>query len=201
MNKNCKTCGITKDINEFPLNKSCVDKHRLVCKSCYKEVNREYHINYRIKNAEYKKKTNALYNITNKEKLKERRKKVDRKEYHKLYIQNRRKIDPLYRLSKNIRSLIKGSFKKTGYKNNSKTATILGCSFAEFKTYMESKFESWMLFENQGVYTGNYNETWQIDHIIPLSSVNTEEELIRLNHYTNLQPLCSRKNLEKSNTE
>ena len=29
------------------------------------------------------------------------------------------------------------------------------------------------------------------DHIIPLSSDKTEEELVRLNHYTNLQPLCS----------
>jgi hypothetical protein len=35
------------------------------------------------------------------------------------------------------------------------------------------------------------NKTWDIDHIIPLSSATCEEDLIRLNHYTNLQPLCS----------
>ena len=35
------------------------------------------------------------------------------------------------------------------------------------------------------------NKTWDIDHIIPISTAITEEDIIRLNHYTNLQPLCS----------
>jgi hypothetical protein len=35
------------------------------------------------------------------------------------------------------------------------------------------------------------NKTWDIDHIIPLSSCKTEDDVIKLNHYTNLQPLCS----------
>jgi hypothetical protein len=56
-----------------------------------------------------------------------------------------------------------------------------------------------MTWENHGRYTGNYNETWQIDHIIPISNGLSEEEVINLNHYTNLRPLCSKKNLEKSN--
>ena len=38
---------------------------------------------------------------------------------------------------------------------------------------------------------------WHIDHIVPLSSANTEEELIRLCHYTNLQPLWAEDNLKK----
>jgi len=44
---------------------------------------------------------------------------------------------------------------------------------------------------NHGLYNGQLNYGWDIDHIIPLSSVKTEEDVIRLNHYTNLQPLCS----------
>jgi len=41
-----------------------------------------------------------------------------------------------------------------------------------------------MSWDNQGKY-------WDIDHIIPVSSAKTEEEIIKLNHYTNLQPLES----------
>ena len=35
--------------------------------------------------------------------------------------------------------------------------------------------------------------------IIPISSAKTEEEIIKLNHYTNLQPLWSRENMSKGN--
>ena len=40
-------------------------------------------------------------------------------------------------------------------------------------------------------------------HIIPLSSAKTEEELVKLNHYVNLQPLCSKVNrdIKKNNLE
>ena len=61
----------------------------------------------------------------------------------------------------------------------------------EFKLYLESKFESWMSWENYGLYNGELNYGWDIDHIIPLSSTISEDEIIKLNHYTNLQPLDS----------
>jgi hypothetical protein len=48
-----------------------------------------------------------------------------------------------------------------------------------------------MNWDNYGLYNGESNYGWDIDHIIPSSSAITEEELIKLNHFTNLQPLCS----------
>ena len=51
-----------------------------------------------------------------------------------------------------------------------------------------------MNFDNYGKYNGEFNFGWDIDHIIPTSSAKTEEEIIKLNHYTNLKPLCSKIN-------
>jgi hypothetical protein len=44
---------------------------------------------------------------------------------------------------------------------------------------------------------GNRNE-WHIDHIVPLSVAETEAELIKLGHYSNLRPLFAKDNLAKS---
>ena len=40
-----------------------------------------------------------------------------------------------------------------------------------------------------GIY--ELNKTWDLDHIIPISTAISEEDVIRLNHHTNFQPLCS----------
>jgi hypothetical protein len=90
--------------------------------------------------------------------------------------------------------MIKNSFRFNGYRKNSKAEKIIGISFKELYLYLESKFELWMNWENKGLYNGELNYGWDIDHIIPLSSAKSEEELIKLNHYTNLKPLCSRIN-------
>ena len=41
---------------------------------------------------------------------------------------------------------------------------------------------------------GSLNYGWDLDHITPISSAKTEEDVIRLNNYTNFQPLCSKVN-------
>ena len=51
-----------------------------------------------------------------------------------------------------------------------------------------------MNWNNKGLYNGELNYGWDIDHIVPISSAITEEDIIRLNHYMNLQPLCSKIN-------
>ena len=51
-----------------------------------------------------------------------------------------------------------------------------------------------MSWENYGKYNGELNYGWDIDHIIPVSNGKTEEEVVNLNHYLNLQPLCSHVN-------
>ena len=75
---------------------------------------------------------------------------------------------------------------------SNKTESILGCSFEEFKSYIESKFDEKMSWENHGTY-------WHIDHITPISWAECEEDVYLLNHYTNLQPLNKFENLSKNN--
>lgn len=107
------------------------------------------------------------------------------------YRKNKVDVDPLFRLQVNIRSLIYTSFKRKSMLKSNKTEQILGCTISEFKFYLESKFEEWMTWENYGLYNGNERYGWDIDHIVPISSAQNEEDMIKLNHFTNLQPLCS----------
>jgi phosphatidate phosphatase PAH1 len=151
-----------------------------------------------------------LYREKNKDKIKEQRKKYREnnkeliKERKRLYNKNKRITDPLFKLTGNIRVLIKNTLKYKNHKKQSKTTDILGCSFKEFKFHLEKLWSHpnnldengnvWMNWDNYGLYNGNLNYGWDIDHVIPTSSANTEEELLKLNHYSNLQPLCSKFN-------
>ncbi len=79
------------------------------------------------------------------------------------------------------------SFSRRGFSKSKRSEEIIGCTFNELEEHLK---ETWK--ENNG---SEYNgEDVHIDHIIPLSSAITEEDVIRLNHYTNLQPLCSKIN-------
>ena len=81
---------------------------------------------------------------------------------------------------------------RTGvYPKKSKISKFYGCSINMLKNHLELKF-------NDNMYWGNYGKYWEIDHIIPLHSANNLEELVYLNHYTNLQPLTIEKNRSKS---
>jgi hypothetical protein len=73
-----------------------------------------------------------------------------------------------------------------------KTFDIVGCSPEFLKQHLEKQFTKGMSWELLGQHI-------HIDHIIPLSSAKTEDELYKLCHYENLQPLWAEDNLKKSN--
>ncbi len=102
--------------------------------------------------------------------------------------------DPLFKLKHNVRSGLNRIFKRTDLKKLTKTELLLGCSMEELKTHLEYKFESWMNWNNYGLYNGEERYGWDIDHKTPISSAITVEDTIKLSHYTNLQPLCSKVN-------
>ena len=115
-------------------------------------------------------------------------------EYRRNWAKNKRYSDPLFKITENIKGSIRKSILDKKFRKQSTTIEILGCSFDEFKVYLESKFDYWMTWENYGMYNGELNYGWDIDHIIPTSSAKDEDSIIKLNHFKNLQPLCSKIN-------
>tara|TARA_R110000868_G_scaffold203969_9_gene451974 strand:+ start:2296 stop:2793 length:498 start_codon:yes stop_codon:yes gene_type:complete len=153
---------------------------------------KEYQKEYREKNNEKIRRKQKTWRDNNREQIKH--------QYHKNrdkineYVRNKRLVDPLYKLKGNVRTIVRQSLTRNGYTKRSKTHNIIGCPFDELKEYIESKFEPWMSWDNHGLYNGELNYGWDIDHIMPLSTAITKEDIIKLNHYTNLQPLCSKTN-------
>ncbi len=201
--KTCKSCCITKLVNEFSIRKDSKDGYRNDCKICNSNRTKKYYENnkeiiniktkiwqsknkskvkknmdlFKLKNPNYKKN----YDLVNRKKINERNK-------------NRRNNDIHFKVKENIRTLIKNSLTYKGIKKNQKSIEILGCSHDEFRIHLESRFIEWMNWDNYGNPKDGIleiNKTWDIDHIIPTTTAKTEEELIKLNHFTNLQPLCS----------
>jgi hypothetical protein len=114
-----------------------------------------------------------------------------RRQYLKKYNRYKQETDKKYRLIKLIRCAINNGFRTKKFTKKSRSIEIIGCSYEEFEKHIESLFLDGMTWENRGV------KGWHIDHIIPVSSASTEEELIKLNHYTNLRPLWAIDNLKK----
>ena len=109
------------------------------------------------------------------------------------YNKERRIKDPLFKLYDCIQTSIYSSFKHEGIKKSKRTEQILGCTIEEFKIYIENQFEDWMSWSNYGIYIKDqFNQGWDLDHRIAVSSATTEADLLSLNHYSNFQPLCSK---------
>jgi hypothetical protein len=133
-----------------------------------------------------------IINLKSQEYYKNNKKEINTKNY--IYQKNKRQTDPIYNLKCRVRNIIYKAIKKNGFNKKSKTEEILGCSFEEFNIHLESLWKPWMNWGNYGLYNGTKDYGWDIDHIIPLATTITEEGVIKLNHYTNLQPLCSKIN-------
>jgi hypothetical protein len=186
--KKCTKCSIEKPLIDFPLN-----QRKTLCKKCESLYNKEYNLKHKHQKQEYAKQ----YREKNKEKTKQYWHKVKSKyreqqiQIGKAYNKIRYKNDPLFKVKHNIRNLIYISFKNS-YKGK-KTEQILGYTIEEFIQHLQSQFTEGMTLQNHGQGPGK----WNIDHIVPISSAKTEEEIYKLNHYTNFQPLWWEENMAK----
>jgi hypothetical protein len=206
--KTCTKCNIEKPLTDFYSHPKTIDGKQSSCKKCciktQQPYTRKYHQTHphptcndheylktwRSKNPEYMKE----WRKTNPEYMETWRK--NNPKYIQDYTKKRKEIDPLFKLSHNIRAMIPKVFKRVlngTYKKSEKTESILGCTIENFIQHLQNQFKSGMTLENHGHGPGK----WNIDHIIPISSARTEEEIYKLSHYTNFQPLWWEENMAK----
>lgn len=191
--KVCKTCNELKSIHEFSLFNKEKGLRINQCRGC----KIQYLKNYNSATAEIRKIKKKEYREKNKEIVQERKKlyyqnnKEKIRVYKKNWETNKRNNDVIFKLKQQVRHRINVFVKTNNMKKNNKTFDIVGCSPYDLKEHLEKQFDNGMSWENR--------TEWHIDHIIPLSSAKTIEELYKLCHYTNLQPLWAEDNLRKNN--
>lgn len=212
----CKFCGNVEEVNVTRLSKLKDMKTCYKCKCSYKKEN---NLKKCAKCGEWKSMTDENFKIYDSletynkrtpsycipchkvelKKIRDKRSKNGKEKEYRQSIQkrenDRRKKryydDAFFKLTINVRNAMVQAFKKNGYKKNSKTNKILGCDWDTLKTHIENLFTEGMSWDLMG-------EHIHIDHIIPLSSAKNEEDVYKLCHYTNLQPLWAKYNLMKN---
>jgi len=213
--KTCTRCGTEKIIDDFERTKNGKDGHYNVCRQCrykvllvWKENNRDVVRSYGRKWAANNKKDlsletkeererrlekhrayNAVYRDSHRKELNERKKTQDFKDKNNEYVRAKTKTDSLFRFKERIRGSVKGAFDRTFLVKGKRTFQILGAEIDVARKHIENLFSEGMTWDNMG--------EWHIDHKIPLAAANNEDEVIKLCHYTNLQPLWAKDNLSK----
>lgn len=105
----------------------------------------------------------------------------------------RRATDPLFALKHRLRNRVSKSLKRKGFKKNTKTAAMLGCTYEDFKEYAEARLPLGMTWET-------FLSDGHLDHIVPLDAADTEADVYALNHFTNLRPMWGPDNIAKNAT-
>ena len=95
-----------------------------------------------------------------------------------------------FRLSEVLRS----KFHKFIKGKNTSLIKYIGCNIDFLRSWLENNFDKNMSWNNYGMY-------WDIDHVIPLSkfNFNNEVELKICYNWINLRPLEKKTNILKSN--
>jgi hypothetical protein len=192
--KTCKLCKQLKDKSEFSPHHKFADGLQNRCKPCRNsEQKRAYQADptkskersrlFYVRNKEKVDTNIKTYISANKEKVRERRRVRKLERY---------KSDPIYRLKLVVSNRIRKSIQRRDQIKKTKATAILGCSIDKLYEHL------------RGSATNRYgkffpNRRYEIDHVMPISLAKTEEELVKLNHYSNLQYLLPKDNLLKSN--
>ena len=112
------------------------------------------------------------------------------KKCHNLHRSNKRKETPVLKLMENLKRRIREMVVLYGFEKTNLSSEMLGTDRYGLQQYFENRFRDGMDWDNYGSH-------WVVDHMLPMSEIETYEDLVRLCHYTNLQPLLKGENLSK----
>jgi uncharacterized protein (DUF983 family) len=196
----CNTCSDSKDISEFI-------KNRNICKTCNnnkrrtkyendddhrkkliqrastfkhdKVIDRQLRINL---NAEIiglqNKKCEYCYEIKSSEKFR----------FNRLRCRDCERDEPVGKFKRCVRSRIYIALKRNKTK---RTIKYLGCT--------NNEYFDWIMTYNENYNLENYGNVWHIDHVIPISKFNldNEDEQSLAFNWRNTMPLSAQDNLKK----
>jgi 5-methylcytosine-specific restriction endonuclease McrA len=184
--KICTKCKIEKDESEFY--RKTPTRLYSWCKAC----NNVRTSAWKKENTDSTSKTFKKYYYSHREKQHERNREY--RANHKVqimaraskYYKNRRREDALFavkgRVSRRITGFLRSVF---GVSKSTVTHKVLGCTGTELLAHL-------------GISSMEELEGMHLDHQCPLSCANTEEEVYKLNHYSNLRIIPAAENLAKS---
>lgn len=115
------------------------------------------------------------------------------KKYQREYTKNKRATDPHYKILHRLRNRLLIAIKKDKGSKTISFQELVGCDIKTLKNHIQSKFIEGMNWEKF------INGEIVLDHILPCCSFDLIkiEEQKKCFHYTNLQPLWKKDNLNK----
>jgi hypothetical protein len=203
--KICKICNENKPLDKFySKSSSCRDCHNFKRREKYK--NDEEHRKKLIKKAtnhkhekvikrqQLKMEEQEKIGMNNKVcKYCETIKHKERFRHNRLKCKDCERDNPIEKFKRYVRTRIYTGLKSFNTKKTDHTIHYLGCS-SEF-------YYNWITSYTENCSIDNYGSEWHIDHVIPLSKFNLEneeEQLVAFN-WRNTMPLPCKENLSKNN--
>jgi hypothetical protein len=215
--KQCPTCKVEKNIEQYNKNKTRKDGLQRECRECcHNHHNKHYQtkksprlnenlqFNHKICSncrqelsfEQFNKLKLGRFNLRSTCKIcdssKDKQYRKNNKEKLNQYRKNKKSSDPQFKLKQILRMRLLDALKRKNTTKNHSAITLLGCSIEYAQKHLETQFMPEMNWNNHGTY-------WEIDHVIPCASfdlIDIEQQKQCFN-YTNLQPLTVSENRSK----
>lgn len=219
--KRCTGCRRIKCLNNFHNDSNGLYGKNSKCKECTKIISHKWYVNHKVQvikrtriyalnNPDKVRKSQQRYSAIHREQERKRQRlryahlsthdRNELRKYHREYVHKRRYTNPAYRIAMSTRKRISHALNrvlKTSTEPHTRTPAkqLLGCSFCEYKRYLEQLFQPGMNWNNYG----NKHGQWDIDHIIPCAKFDLEDTAQQLMcfNYKNTRPCWAYLNATK----